>query len=190
MALTRIGVDQIVALTDSSKQARLCASNFLTCLDAVLERWDWVCARHRTSITADAAPPAHTWSYRYLLPTSPYCLRLLDVRDSDANKVEYLLEGRYILCEVSDGLDIRYTKRITAYPEMSAELTAAVALKLAKILIPSFSWTAARKKDVDNDFLESIALAKVSGAAQDYSTDEKENSATYGGNSEWVDAGR
>jgi hypothetical protein len=189
IALSRVGVDAITALTDSSKQARLCKLNFQDCLDAVIEAADWVCARAQKSITADVTAPDHTWDYRYLLPTSPYCLRLLTVKDTDGNNVEYQLFGRYIFTNEDEGLNVTYAKRISVFQEMSAELVQTVALRLARMLLPSLTWTAARQASLDKDYEASILQAKINGAAQDYVLDAKENDGTNG-NAEWLLAGR
>jgi hypothetical protein len=189
-ALIRIGVDTITSLSDSSKQARLCNAVFQGCFDAVLEAFDWVCARSQAILAVDTVEPTHTWSYQYLLPSSPYCLRTLSVKDSEGNDVPYERQGRYLFTDEGDGLYLTYTKRVSAYSEMSPELVHAVAMRIAQELIPSFTWTAARKTAIDQDYYAAILKARINGAAQDYSTNEKENSSVYGGNDEWVNAGR
>jgi hypothetical protein len=205
-ALGMIGVDTITSFSDSSKQARLCAMVFQDCLDSVLEAHDWACARARATLTADSVAPLFQWGYRYFLPASPYCLKLVSVQsveDSGESNliiwpnskakivgIPYELEGRYILCDEEDGINIRYIKRVISFTEMPSELVQAVAAKIARRLLPSFTWTAARKAAIDQDYATSIRQAKFNGAVQDYSTDEKENSAAYGGNSEWVEGGR
>jgi hypothetical protein len=189
IALIRIGVDTIVGLTDSSKQGRLCNTLFQDTFDAILEAFDWVCARAQATLAADATEPTHTWDYRYLMPADPYCLKLLSVCNTEGEEVPYAIFGRYIYTDEEDGLNISYIKRLTVYADLSPELVQATAMKLAQSLLPSFTWTAARKASIDEDYKKAILQAKINGAAQDYCTDEKENSATYGGNDEWVSAG-
>ena len=194
IALIRVGVKETISSLDvpTTVPERLCAVLFQDCLDAVLKEFNWSCARSRASLTADSTTPKG-WDYRYLLPASPYCLRVISVQCKDAVDsdpgIPYSIEGRYILCNEEDGIDIRYVKRISIYTDMDADLTQAVALRIAQGLLPSFTWTASRKQDITNEYKDTTIRAKINGAAQDY-IDESQESDTFRGDSDWISAGR
>lgn len=186
IALRRLGEKPITDLADAGKTAEACNSHYEQARDEVLCRWNWVCARHRTALTADSTAPDFGWDYRYALPSSPYCLRLLSIEDEPA----YQLEGRYILTDDSDGLNITYVKRITDATELDPLLVKAIALRLALDIANWIRPTGVNAMGALEDEYETVVLkAKQLGACQDYSTDEQEISSDTG-NAEWIDAGR
>ena len=78
-ALTKLGEDRIVAFSDASKQARLVNSLFAIVRQSELRTNTWSFSVARTTLSADATPPAFGYSQRFLLPAK--WLRTLMVGD-------------------------------------------------------------------------------------------------------------
>ena len=189
-ALIRIGEPPIDSLTEDTdakaqKAQDACNSQYLAAIDEVLVMADWACARARKAVTVDATAPAFGYDYRYALPASPYCLKVLEIED----KPKYLIEGRWILTDQETSINLTYTKRITDESELDPLLRRSIALKIAhdisRYLAPSESLRAAIMDELE----EVIIRAKAANQAADYNTDEEENSSSTG-NTEWIDAGR
>jgi hypothetical protein len=133
-ALYRVGAEAIQAVTDANDRARVCNSLYGQVRDATMRGHPWNCLKARASIAADATAPAFGYTYRYPLPTDPYCLRVLKT----GNKKDlYKLEGRYILTDEAAPLSLLYVGRITDVAQWDAELENAIALRLAaEICVP------------------------------------------------------
>lgn len=187
MALRRLGEPPIDSLDDDSDDKRVsaCYDTYEASRDEVLYMFDWACARARKAVTVDATAPDFGWDYRYALPSSPYCLRVISIEDKPA----YQIEGRYILTDQETSINLCYASRITDESLLDPLLRRAIALKLAhdisRELVPSTSLMSG----IEDEFDEIIVMAKAANQCADYNTDEDENSSSTG-NSEWIDAGR
>uniref|UniRef100_A0A6H1ZVR1 Putative tail tubular protein n=1 Tax=viral metagenome TaxID=1070528 RepID=A0A6H1ZVR1_9ZZZZ len=121
----------ITSMTQDSKAARLCNRMFQLSVDAVVVAHPWNCAVVRSpSLAQNSTDPAFGYGYRYALPTNPYCLRVLFMKDEQTEEKEYKIEGRFLLCNYSS-VQIAYIKRITNPDEFSPWLVDAVAARLA-----------------------------------------------------------
>jgi hypothetical protein len=133
-----LGAATISALTENSKDARLCNRRFETVRDAVLRSHPWNTAIIRAEIAKDSAAPAFGFSYQYTLPTDPYCLRVLSFWNSNVNseiaaydsQVMYKIEGRKILSDEGT-CKITYIGRITDTEQYDAMLSNTIAHRLA-----------------------------------------------------------
>ena len=97
-ALNLLGASTISALTDDSKNARLCNQRFESVRDRVFRSHSWNCLTKRVQLAQDSAAPVIEYTYQYTLPTD--CLRVLKVHngttDSIASAIDYKVEGRKI----------------------------------------------------------------------------------------------
>lgn len=185
MALDRLGEDPITSLTDEIKTAEACNRNYEQARDEVLQAWNWSSARSRKDLTADTTAPVWGWDYRYALPSNPYCLRLISIEKD----YKYTLEGRYILTDKDDGLNILYTKRITDPAELDPFLAKAIALRLASDICRHIVPSTTLKKDILAELEIVVLEAKGIGACQEYNNYENEPSSDTG-NAEWITEGR
>lgn len=191
MALTRLGEDNITALSDSSVQAIACNIAYLPVVDEVLTAYDWVCSRETAQLAASLTIPTYKWKSSYLLPASPYCLRVREVLNLGEEPIPYHLKGRSILCDDPDGIFLGYNKRMTVPADIDPLLASAMSLRLASWIEPQFGDSIMRRKSILEEYDVIILQAKMSGAIQDYSQDELERSADAEyGNSDWARAGR
>jgi len=96
--LNLLGASTISALTDDSKNARLCNQRYESVRDRVFRSHSWNCLTKRIQLAQDSDAPVIEYTYQYTLPTD--CLRVLKVHngttDSIASALDYKVEGRKI----------------------------------------------------------------------------------------------
>ena len=137
-ALDLLGAANITALTENSKEARLCNGNFDDVRDAVLRSHPWNIAITRKALPRDSVAPAFGFAYQYTLPTEPYCLRLLSFWNSNVNNevaaydsnVMFKVEGRKILSNEGT-CNIIYIGRVTDTENFDSLLNKAISARLA-----------------------------------------------------------
>ena len=96
-ALNQLGASSITALTEDSKNARICNERYETIRDAVYRSHPWNCLVKRVQLAQDTATPAWGFTYQYTLPSD--CLRVLQIKDYNS---DYKIEGRKLLIDESD----------------------------------------------------------------------------------------
>lgn len=115
LALTGLGQDRVIAITDDTEAARVMRSLWDVTRDSLLAGFPWRFAIKRTSLPALAEVPAGTeWTLQYALPEE--CLRLVQVgEDALLYGVEFqafTLEGGNILTNEPAPLFVRYVQRV------------------------------------------------------------------------------
>lgn len=115
-ALSKLGEDPILALTDDTKRARLANRTFDQIRDAELRRVRWKFSIARTTLVAlDAAP---TWGYSRQFPLPADFIALVQVNDiyvraAGRQRAPWSLEQGMILTDLPAPLKLRYVARIT-----------------------------------------------------------------------------
>lgn len=131
-ALLLVGAGRIYDPDEVSEEARVCDVFFDTTLDEVITANNWNCARCRNTLALSPPHPSFGWTYRFSLPSDPYCLFVT----REDNSEPFVVEGRYLLSDVSE-VQIHYLRRITVMAELSPKLIECFIFKLAaKICIP------------------------------------------------------
>ena len=137
-AMDLLGAATITALTENSKEARLCNRRFVTVRDSVLRTHTWNVAVTRATLAQDTDPPSFGFTYQYSLPTDPYCLRVLSFWNSNVNNdvaaydsnVMFKIEGRKVLSNEGT-CSIVYVGRVTDTEQYDALLSSVIAHRLA-----------------------------------------------------------
>ena len=137
-AVDLLGAANITALTENSKEARLCNGNFDDVRDAVLRSHPWHIALTRKALPADSSTPAFGFSFQFSLPTDPFCLRVLSFWNSNVNNdvaaydsnVMFKIEGRKVLSN-EDTCNIIYIGRVTDTEQYDSLLNKAISARLA-----------------------------------------------------------
>nr|ANO58163.1 putative tail tubular protein [uncultured Gammaproteobacteria bacterium] len=127
-ALTFIGATRITSLTDDLTEAGVMNQLYQRTVDAVLRAYPWKCAKMQASLAQSATAPTWDWDYAYRLPTDPLCLRVLDVKDADADD-KWDRYGDFIYTDLT-ACSIVYIGRIDA-SVFDPILRDAIAAKLA-----------------------------------------------------------
>jgi hypothetical protein len=100
-ALNLLGASTISALTDDSKNARLCNQRYESVRDRVFRGHAWNCLHKRLQLAQNSTAPVIEYTYAYALPSD--CLRVLKIHngttDSIASDIDYKLEGRNIVTD-------------------------------------------------------------------------------------------
>ena len=137
-AMDLLGAATITALTENSKEARLCNRRFETVRDIVLRSHPWNVAITRASLAKDSETPAFGFANQFTLPTDPYCLRVLSFWNSNIDsdvapydsEVMFKIEGRKVLSNEGT-CKITYLARITDTETYDSLLSSTIAHKLA-----------------------------------------------------------
>ena len=142
-ALNLLGANTIASLTESSTTAVLCNRIYDTEVDCLLRQHNWNSAVQEANLAAVVGTPVIGWLYKFLMPTDPYCLRVLNVYDTADDDQNFQWRGRHIYCDTS-AVDILYIGRITDPSEFDAMLMKT----LVDLLAYRLSFPITRSKDV------------------------------------------
>ena len=97
--LNLLGASTISALTDDSKNARLCNQRYENVRNRVFRSHAWNCLHKRVQLAQNSTAPVIEYSFAYALPAD--CLRVLKVHngttDSIVSDIDYKLEGRNVV---------------------------------------------------------------------------------------------
>lgn len=113
-ALTKLGADRILLLSDETQSARTINSMFYDVRDAEIRRYTWKFSIKRASLVALVDAPAWGYEYEYPLPSDYLGLVQVGeiyVRPRD-RKAPWSVEGQSLLCDFEAPLNIRYKSRV------------------------------------------------------------------------------
>lgn len=151
-ALTKLGANTIISLTDESEQARKCAMIYARVRDRLLRCHPWNFAMKRETLVQLDETPDYGYTYVYALPSD--CLRYW----SNSVDAEVKIEGNKLLTDEST-IAIRYISKVTDPGEYSASFVEAFAEALAAEL--AFPITASRTVMADKKVDAKDALARA-----------------------------
>ena len=131
-ALNLLGASTITALTDDSKNARLCNQRYEPVRNRIFRSHSWNCLTKRVQLAQDTATPVVEYSFQYTLPSD--CLRVLKVHtgvnDSINAEIEYVVEGRKI--KTNEGtIYLVYVSLVTDPNEYDTNLQESISAALA-----------------------------------------------------------
>jgi hypothetical protein len=131
-ALNLLGASTISALTDDSKNARLCNQRYEPIRNRVFRAHAWNCLHKRVQLAQNSTAPVVEYSYAYALPSD--CLRVLKIHngttDSIASSMDYKLEGRNIVTDEGT-IYLIYIALITDPNEYDSYLQESISHQLA-----------------------------------------------------------
>jgi hypothetical protein len=131
-ALNLLGASTISALTDDSKNARLCNQRYEPVRNRVFRAHAWNCLHKRVQLAQNSTAPVVEYSYAYALPSD--CLRVLKIHtgstDSVKSNVDYKLEGRNIVTDEGT-IYLIYIALITDPNEYDSYLQESISHQLA-----------------------------------------------------------
>ena len=100
-ALNLIGASTISALTEDTKNARLCNQRYEPVRNRVFRGHNWNCLIKRVQLAANSTVPVIEYAKSYALPSD--CLRVLKIHngttDSIASDLDYKIEGKNIVTD-------------------------------------------------------------------------------------------
>ena len=164
-ALNQLGAASITALTDNSKNARLCNERYAVVRDAVFRSHPWNSLIKRQQLAQTTNTPAYGFSYEFALPSD--CLRVLAL---DAYNSDYKVEGRKILCNEST-IKITYVAQETDPNEMDVLLRETISAGLAADIAYAITANLQVAKLMNEKYQFKVSEAKHTDASEGYNTD-------------------
>ena len=167
IALARLGNGlQITALSENSKAARFCNLMYATCRDSALRAHPWNFAVRRAVLAQDATAPAFEYSYRYALPSDPYCLKIIRTSmESEGYPDDYRIEGRYLLSNEGT-VSIEYIARITDVSQYDAQFTDVLCTLLAAEMCAPLTENASMTKTLWDMYKMKLPESRTSDAQE------------------------
>lgn len=174
-ALYKVGGARIIALTDNSREAKLCKDIYPKARSRLLRSHPWGFATLRVALPALLIKPEFGYGKAYQLPTD--CLRVFKVEDDEVYPWE--VEGKTIVTD-NPSCKIKYVKNITdvsAYPDDFGDaLAGAIAVELSYALTSDN----ATRREVAAFAQNALRMARTSnaqeGAGERFYADEWLNS--------------
>ena len=164
-ALNQLGAGSITALTENSKNARLCNERYQTVRDAVYRSHPWNCLIKRVQLAQDSDTPAWGFSFQYTLPSD--CLRVLQIKDYDA---DYKIEGRKLLINISE-VYLLYSAQITDVNELDVLLRETISAGLASDIAYAITSNLQVAKLMTEKYGLKLSEARHTDASEGYNTD-------------------
>ena len=131
-ALNLLGASTISALTDDSKNARLCNQRYEPVRNRVFRSHAWNCLHKRVQLAKNTTAPVVEYSNAYALPSD--CLRVLKVHngstDSIKSAIDYKLEGKNIVTNEGT-IFLIYISKVTDPNEYDTYLQESISHQLA-----------------------------------------------------------
>ena len=128
-ALTHLGADRITSLADGTTESQIMAQIYDGSSESVMRAFNWNCLTHRTQLVASTDTPAFQFDYAYPLPTDPYCLRVLEMEETNSLD-QWKIEGRSILTDAST-CKIRYIGKPASVADIDPLLASTISARLA-----------------------------------------------------------
>jgi len=164
-ALNQLGASSITALTDNSKNARLCNERYSTVRDAVFRSHPWNCLVKRQTLAADSASPDWGFTYQFTLPAD--CLRVLGIDSYDS---DHKIEGRKVLIS-SSAVKLIYISQVTDPNEMDVLLREVISAALAADMVYSITANPQMAKLFHEKYKSKLSEARHTDAGEGYNTD-------------------
>lgn len=131
-ALNLLGASTITALTDDSKNARLCNQRYEPIRNRIFRSHAWNCLTKRVQLAEDSDAPVVEYANQFTLPSD--CLRVLKVHNGTTDSIEsdldYAVEGRKIKTDEGT-VYLVYIALVTDPNEYDSYLQEAISAALA-----------------------------------------------------------
>ena len=149
--------DQITALTDNTKAAKLVNLMFDDVAKEVMTLGVWSSATSRQTLAQDATAPDWQYLYRYTLPTSPKFLGLLKINELRPGDYPHSIESGYLLTDETT-VKIQYKSWQTDTEKWDSMLQRCVVLKLAERLCYTLTGNVQLKQTLLGEFEAALRI--------------------------------
>lgn len=173
-ALTKIGANRVLSLTDNTKEGREVNSMFDIVRDAELRAHNWRFSIKRAEIAALAAAPTFGYAYQYRPPAD--CLKIIlagefypgaDLSDYvGADNSEYAYEGGLILTDLPAPLKLRYVAKIEDPTKFDALFVESFACRLAMELAEPITQSSTKRELAMREYQLSVSAAVGANAIE------------------------
>lgn len=177
MALAEVGRGaQITSMDEASQAARACKLRYPYARDACLRAYDWNFAGRRVSIAKNPAAPAFEYANAFALPAD--CLHVREVYEGNAER--WVVEGRQILTDMGDPIQIKYTALVSDVGQFDPLFATTLAARLASEICVQLSESVSRAQS-----LWQVYQAKLIEARRRDAQEGQPDQFPSGG---WIDA--
>ena len=164
-ALNQLGASSITALTENSKNARICNERYETVRDAVYRSHPWNCLIKRVQLAQDSDTPAWGFTYQYTLPSD--CLRVLQIKDYNS---DYKIEGRKLLIGESE-VYLIYLAMESDVNQLDVLLRETISACLAQDIAYAITSNLQVAKLMAEKYQAKLSEARHTDASEGYNTD-------------------
>ena len=164
-ALNQLGASSITALTENSKNARICNERYETIRDAVYRSHPWNCLVKRVQLAQDSDTPAWGFTYQYTLPSD--CLRVLQIKDYNS---DYKIEGRKLLIGESE-VYLIYLAMESDVNQLDILLRETISACLAQDIAYAITSNLQVAKLMAEKYQAKLSEARHTDASEGYNTD-------------------
>jgi len=173
-ALAKLGDKTIVSLTENSNQARALNECYVLVRQGELRRHPWHFAKKRAQLAADATAPLFDFDYKYTLPSD--CLRILMPQESSEsvqydNRIDWKIEGRFILSNQAGPLSITYLADVTDPNEFDAAFIDVFASRLAVETAHRLTGSTDKRKMAQEEYRAALLEARRANAFEQFSVE-------------------
>lgn len=173
-ALQLVGsAQQIMNLTDNTREARACTRAYEPCRRAELRSHPWNFAVKRTQLAANVAGPPFGPVYQFPLPAD--CVRVLVPKYAAC---DWNVEGRNIVATTDTPLDIRYIADITDPTVFDAAFCEVLAYRIALAIVEDMTQSNTKKSGLQQDYRAALGEARK--------VDALESVPEHSAESEWT----
>lgn len=130
MALTKLGVSPITALTDNTIEARTCNILYEDIAREIMTEGAFSSTIFRETLNLTTNTPDFGFTYEFQLPTDPECLRVLAIDEEKPGDYEYRIENDKLLANNST-MEIKYIGYLTNSGDYDEMLKRVIVAKLA-----------------------------------------------------------
>jgi DNA polymerase elongation subunit (family B) len=178
--LIKIGATRINALTDLTKEARLCNEQYDKLRKKVLRDHPWNFAVTRVSLAQTLNTPAFEYAFEYAIPSDS--LRVIDTNLIEGEPWEVEVSqtsGNQVLVTNAGSVKIKYIKNITDTTLFSADFDEALSMLIGADLAYSLLQSSSMQQNILGAYMRFIATAR--------SMDAQEGSRRVIEANEWID---
>jgi len=155
-ALQLVGsAQQIMNLTDTSREGRACARAYDFCRRAELRAHPWNFAFKRAQLAADTTVPPFGPTFRFPWPTD--CLRVVIPKCA---AVDWQVEGRAIVSSDSSPLNIRYVADIEDPTIFDAMFCETLAYRIAMAIVQDMTQSSTLQSELGAAYKGSLIEAR------------------------------
>jgi hypothetical protein len=127
----------------------------------MLQSHNWNFAIERAQLSKQTTGPLFEYSNKYLLPTTPYCLKVLELEGDD----EWKVEGRYLLTNADEAL-ITYISRVSDLNKLSPLFRQTLSLYIASQICYTLTGSTSLKGTLAAEWKEIYRVARFEDAKE------------------------
>jgi hypothetical protein len=172
LALFELGQEGINSFDDGTKRSILCKYFYPIIRDAVLRAYPWNFAITRQELAEEETSPLYGYSYSYALPTDPYCLRALEMEETEGT---FKIEGRHLFTD-EGSVKLKYIARIINAGLYDSLFREALIARLAATLAYPITRTTSVSRDMwalyEAKLREARTMSGMEGTIDQYESDD------------------